>query len=255
MLANSPRSAAQRSRPSRPLAGVGLAALLVLGACGGRSDDAGDASAATATTIAEETTTTEPEPVATSAEDLEAILPTAEDLGEGFAEIETPTSPPFFRSAMAERCPGAVAATTVPEGAVSRTLIAPNGIRVAFQLAGGQEALTAAEEAELIDALNACEFAVRDDEETLHSFVWAAGADEIGDQAVRGAVSDSISSVEMPEPVGLNTYFARVIVGDVWMLVRGVDAWDGVERIQFDPDQLAPLVQEMVQRVEDLAAD
>lgn len=251
MTAISPRSSIARQPPSRPLAGLVLTALLVLGACGGGSDDASD-EPATTTTAAEETTTTEPEPVATSADDLEAILPTAEELGSGFAEIETPESPSFFRLAMADRCPDAAQTTAAPDGAVDRTFEAENGIRISFQLAGGQEPMTAEEERTLIDALNACEFGVRD-EETLHSIQWAAGSDEIGDQAIRGAVSDSVSSDEAPEPVGFNTYFARVVVNDVSMLIRGVDGWDGTTRFDFDPDQLGPLVQEMVQRVEALA--
>ena len=253
MLPTTAPSARPTIRCRRIVGGLAAGALL-LGACSGSegADEPEDTSTTEATTTNEDATTTTNVPEGPTSEDLEAILPTAAELGDGFTEVETPEQPSYFRLAMIDRCPDAVAVLDTPDGAVERTIVASDGVALAFELAPDQEPMDPAEEEGLVDALNDCSFAVRNDDGVLHSIEWAAGSDGIGDQAIRGAFTDSISSDAMPEPVGINTYFARVVVGDVSILVRGVDGYVDGQRVEFSSDEMAPITQEMVARVEGL---
>lgn len=47
------------------------------------------------------------------------------------------------------------------------------------------------------------------------------------------------------------TYFARIVVDGVAILVKAVDGYDGTSRFPVDADQMAPLAQEMVARVQE----
>lgn len=237
------RTAPRHARSALLVAGL----LAVTSACGSSGGD--DATE----TTAKATTTTTTEAPATAAADLEAILPAADEFGNGFAEAEPQEVPPYLRSAMVERCPGAARVTETPDDAVAMRYVAPDGRQISLELTPGSEPMAADEEAEFLDALNECEVAI-DVDGVTHSLVWSGGSDAIGDQAVRGALADSMSSADQPEPVGVVTYFARIVVGDVALLIRGTDGFVGNQRVEFNPDDLAAIAQEMVARTEELTA-
>ena len=125
MLPTTAPSARPTIRCRRIVGGLAAGALL-LGACSGSegADEPEDTSTTEATTTNEDATTTTNVPEGPTSEDLEAILPTAAELGDGFTEVETPEQPSYFRLAMIDRCPGAQTVLDSPEGAVERTIVA-----------------------------------------------------------------------------------------------------------------------------------
>jgi len=186
-----------------------------------------------------------------SAAELEAMLPDASEMGDGFVEVPVnPTAEPL-RRAMADECPDAAMVTETIDGTVGRAFEAEDGTRLTVELVAGVEPLSEAEESELLDALNGCHIVIEQGGVT-HSLRFSAGSEDLGDQGVRGALTDSMSSAEVVEPIGVNTYFVRVVVGDVAILVRGADSFDGVERQQLATSDLMELAGEVIARVEAL---
>lgn len=236
---------------------MGLATSCSSGGSGSGAEAEPDAPAtevateATSTTEAEPSTTTttvaEDEPTLA---DLEAILPTADDFGEGYEEIDPPEGIAAVRSANVERCPEALATTESLGDSVARSISGPGGIVLTFELAFDEDPLSDAEVAAIAEAIDGCEFGISGSDGMRYAVTWAAGTDGIGDQAIRGAVSQSISSDASPEPVGVNTYFARIVVDGVAIMVRAGDGYDGTSRVPVDADQMGPLAQEMVARVQ-----
>lgn len=253
-----PAGRRSRRQPHRRVAALTLlVALTAVSACssgggsdGATADDATTTTEATTTTVEETTTTTEAEDEGPTLEDLEALLPTAEEFGEGYQEVDAPEGQSAVRSANVERCPEALATTETLGDSVARTIEGPGGIVLTFELALDEDPLPDDEVAAIADAIDGCEFGISGSDGTRYSVTWAAGLDGIGDQAMRGAVSLSISSDAAPEPVGVNTYFARIVVDGVAILVKASDGYDGTSRTPVDSEQMAPLAQEMVARVE-----
>jgi hypothetical protein len=253
-MRTTPHRTDRRSARRSTLVAVALAASTFAAAC---SEDGGS-SAGTVTTTTTPTTsapppsTTLPADPGVTADDLADLLPTLDELPAGYREVDLPATSSTFDDAMAEACPGTEVVRADLPDTVSADFSDGIGTTWQFELSAGAPPMPADAHEQLVSDLDGCRFVMEIDEET-RSFHWVASEDGIGDQAVRGGLTDSRSSAAAPGPVGINTFFTRVVVGDVTILIRATDGWDGTDRNPIDTDDLVSVTQELVGRVEALS--
>ena len=255
----------------RGLGLVAVAALLATG-CGAKGASEGSSvttapsgEPAATTVVAGETTvpdstTTEPDDGMVTSDDLEAILPSASDIGPGYSEVRNDRSdanePDPIGDALTAQCPEVEELNGDDEDdddEVSAKFEDDEGRSIEVKLSPTAKERSPDELATFIEAVNGCDDITASDAKFDYSITLAAGEEpSLGDQAIRLALSITISGGDLPGPLALNTYGYIFRIGTVGGQITGSDGTDGTTRIKFDSDDLDPLVLDMEARVDDL---
>ncbi len=248
-----------------------LVGALLLAGCGSSSSDgekdtttteaaAPDETTTTADQADDTTTTTEAgdEPTdGPSADDLEALLPTAADLGDGWSDDpadESDDADTTFGDAVTEQCPAAAA------------LIDPDKTdnpRAAFtDEAGAGLSVSLSPDAEEADVdavvaeITACEPVVIEDEDgTVTTLTLeAATTQDYGDQGLQLRAEASITHPDLAAPLVINNYLLLFRTGTVGVRINGTDGYaeDNVTAVPIDGDLLVAVADDLNTEVADL---
>ena len=188
-------------------------------------------------------------------EDLEAILPTGEDIGPEFEEGPPPKVETFLVAAVARQCPDGVdflGGTT--DDAASVAFTGANGANLDFRFSLADQTPEPAKIQALVDGLNDCgPMGISSADGSASSVTLAAGVeDTLGDQAMRVGMSLSTQAEGESEGLTLNTYIYVFWLDGVLTELRFGEGTEEGERVKVDPADLNPVIREIEQRVRDL---
>lgn len=260
---------------SRALATVVAAVLLLATACSAGGDDDAGTTTTSGDPAVTTTTTGDDDPVTTTeaddappadrltAEDLEAILPDAAELGDGWEEApaddeDTDEGDAPEDQAIEEQCPEAAGLggdDDEDDEEVVRTFTDADGAEVEVSLSPTAEEIDPDELSTLVDALNDCgTLTVEGDDGSTTTYDFEAAIDdERGDQGLRAQIG---LTLELPEVgvVELTLYVLSYRDGDVGVSISGFDGLDQatVEAIPIDPDVLVTVADGIDERLAEL---
>ncbi|QXC62804.1 hypothetical protein KSP35_08505 [Aquihabitans sp. G128] len=257
-------------RPTRLLVAVLAATTLLVGACSaGGSDDAGDKTTTTAradkttTTAAdEETTTTEgtdPGGDDPTTSDLEAILPTADDLGAGWT-ASTESDDGQEDTTIEDQCPEAAALIPTDDEDDSDHAKAhfqtSDGREVSVELTPEAKQLGKDDLEQYATALNDCKPEITDPDTGLKTaFAFdVTPTDAYGDAALQIEATVTLSGDALPKTIELMLYSLVYRTGSVGVEISGQDGVDDATAAvkAFDPDLLIKLADDVDPKITDL---
>lgn len=259
LLHRSPRT----GRGLAAVASLGLALGLLAGCGADGGDEAGPTTTA-ATTENEDTTTTEDGDTtettettegaggSVSVEDLEAIMPEAEEIGPDYrsdSDVEEGYDEPSETDdALAEACPEAarfLAEDGDDDDAVERLFETDDGRQVEIRLDPTPNTNFDVDRIdEVVEAVNACEtIDLSSDGLQLAMELGAERNDDNGDRGVQLAITATMDHADFPAPITLTGTGHSFLVGDVavsLMVFDGVDE-DAMAAVPGDHDLLTGL--------------
>jgi len=256
--------------PTRVLVALLAAGTLFAGAC-----SAGGSDAATTTTKAEKTSTTADKTTTTddgtstteatdpgdgpSTEDLQAILPTAADLGTGWTEEAADTSGDSDSSALDEQCPDVAKLDGDSDDSddsdhATVSFTDAKAERVAVELDPTATSRTEQELSDYVDALNACKATTTDNGLTTAFSFEVTPTDAYGDQGLKIETTINVTGAALPKPVKALLYTLVYRSGTVGVQIDGQDGIDDATAAvtAFDPDQLIKLADAIDPKISDL---
>lgn len=242
------------------------AALLLAGGCGVETSSEGaplsvptSAGGTTAPTGGDDSTTTVTPDKDVTAEDLEAILPEAGDVGAAYHEVsddddDDDEGPDPVQDAIDEECPDMVAYQDADDDdAVGRLYEDTQGRQINVSLKPSATVKSDADLADYIDAVNACDSVEVSDSGLDYELAFAAEeVPDVGEQAVRVSLTVTIETPDLPSPLTVNTYGVNFRLQDVGVQVSGTDGINGEQRVVFDQSRLDPVVTDVEARVKEL---
>ncbi|CAN5515333.1 hypothetical protein BH10ACT1_BH10ACT1_32570 [soil metagenome] len=259
------------SSPGRLALVLFTIATLTLGACSAAgSDDASTTSSVdqSSTTAVDETTTTDGDTTTTEAQDpsdgptsddLEAILPTAADIGSGWSvDPDDDGDSTQTDDQLDEQCPDVAALEDLSDEDldVEQDFTNDDNQQVVVKLNPSARAVSDDELDEYVDAANACTGSIVDDEDgTTTKFAFdVSRTDEFGDQGIQIEGTITVSGGGLPKPVTITIYNLNYRIGSVSVEVSGQDGIDGATyaSVPFDPDLLVTLGRDLESQVSEL---
>lgn len=256
-----------------PVATVLVGAALLLAGCGASGGE--DAKADDTTTTAPATTTApEDDKTTTTADgsdpgdgptsdDLEALLPSAADIGDGW-KVDTSdddSDSSALDKAIEEQCPDATALATDDDestDSVKRSYV--DGADRQIQVELSPSAMEVEDDFldELVTAINDCpDVTFTEGTVTTSLDLEAQTSEDYGDQAVQLHVAASITEASLSEPVTLDLYALVFRTEEVGVRITASDGLDSdtLEVTPSDGDQLTALADNLDQAVAQLVGN
>ena len=256
------------SRSKRLLAVAATSAILLAGCSTSGSSDA-----ATSTTKPKVSSTTELEKTTTTTEvdapadgpsssDLEALLPTADDLGPDWSvddSVVDSAEDDASDKALDEQCPDAAALTqngSDKEDEVKANFQNDDSSAMEVSLTSSATDLSDKDLQTAVDAINDCDdVTVTDSDGVTTTFSFEADLDpDYGDQGIRLQAEVTLDGGTIPQPVSLMVYAVFFRYGSAGVSITGTDGIDQetFETIDVDTDLLLQLADDLDQQVSDL---
>lgn len=189
--------------------------------------------------------------------ELESVLPTPGEIGDGWELATDPDAPePGERSDLARRCPALadIEAVNGGTGTVTREYRHPDGRHIEISLDPASPVYTDDEVDEIVGAIDACDEVViahPDGSETTVGFE-SRPTDAYGDQGIRLSVT-SVRTGADHDGVEIRTEGHAYRRAGVGVGVRTTDGTDGAGgRVPSDPDQLDSLAAQLDASLEEL---
>lgn len=179
------------------------------------------------------------EPARLTAEQLEAIMPTADDIGNGYAPKapEAEDDDVVSDAAMEEACPEAtelaaqLGTDEESTNVVEREFETEDGRQIQIALNPEAEELADDELSDLIAAVNDCEPVKHSDEDADTTFTFEMSEDDQwGDQGFEMTFDVRVESEQLPQPLDLELHGVGYRLGTVGVTVF---ATDGVDETTF----------------------
>jgi len=242
---------------------VALAALaFVATSCGssGGSDASTTTTAKASTTTQAKTTTTAVNDDRPTKADLEAILPTAADIGAGWTlDTSTDDSSSAQDKAMDAQCPALKDLGTTNDVAdknkVKHSFTNAAGEQIEVSLSNDADKVDQAELAKKIEAVNSCGPITSTSDGVNTTIVLQAKAnDAYGDFGVQMQAKVTLESEQLPQPVELNLYGLMFRSGTVGVSITGFDGLDQttLKVTPVDTDALVAQAEAMQSAVKNL---
>ena len=233
-------------------------ALLVLAGCG--SSGGSDGEKATSTTAASKATTTEATSTTSAgagtgptAAQLEAILPTVAEIGEGWMPDDTPDTPDAAEIATETECPDAANLLAAPaDDEVAMAYNGPGQEIVAVSLAAGVEPIDPAAAKSAVDTINACAPVTATQDGLPYKATFDASVDDsFGDGGIKLIVTTTVG--EPGNSYELVTDRLVFTVGSVGVTITGLDGSAEAGTVsRLDKSDVETLATEMAARVKAL---
>lgn len=254
-------------RPRRFLAVAATSAFLLAGcSTSGGSDAAPSTTKApkSSTTIADETTTTteaDDPGEGPSSEDLEALLPTAADLGDDWEVDDSAVDSDEddeTDKALEEQCPGTAAFTLNDDedDDVQANFANTDNSRMEVSVTPSANDLSDEDLEAAVEAINDCDdITLTDSDDITTTFTFSADLDpDYGDQGIRLEAEVTLEGGTIPQPVTLMVYAVFFRYGSAGVSVTGTDGIDEAtfEPIDVDTDLLLELADDLDQKVSEL---
>lgn len=179
---------------------------------------------ATTTTEAEETTTTEAGADGPTLDQLEGILPSAEDFGEGWVADDSEQGPDLaIETATEDQCPDAAALLAPPEdGDATAAFIGPDQETVRVTLTGGVDTLASADVQAAVDSINGCDAVTAEEDGVTYTASFEAAPNtDYGDGGIQ--IAASVNITDGTDSYDVTKYRVAYTAGDVGIVVTGGD--------------------------------
>jgi hypothetical protein len=217
----------------RPAAAL-FAGALLLTACGtsGGSDSAKKSTTTTTEAKADKTTTTtEVEKTTTTTEaegptldELEGILPAADEFGEGWTDDDSEKGPDLaIETATEDECPDAAALLSPPEdGEATAGYIGPDQETVRITLTGGVDTLASDDIQAAVDSINDCDTVTAEEDGLTFTVAFEAAPNtDYGDGGVQ--ISAAVNITDGTDSYDVTKYRVIYTVGDIGIVITGGD--------------------------------
>lgn len=267
---NAPMRKPITSGPTSLVIAVLAAMALFAGGCSSKGgDDAKKDDTTTTAAAAEGSTTTgaeEEAPTTTEAEagdvtsdDLEAILPTVSDLGEGWSVDTTPDDESSAGPDLEELCPEAAAVRGEEDTDDDKVKVkfahADTSEQIEVELSPSAKAYDQDELEAYAEALNDCTPSTTDEESGLdYSFRFEVNSlEDYGDQGLQLESHVKVSGESLPDLIEFTIYGLIFRSGAVGVEISGQDGISPTYEVsEFDPNQLITLADDLDPKVKDL---